>query len=124
MAFSIPDAALANVVLRRTRDRNTKRLSPSSFAYHPDKDVFDAILALREYQSDGKLFAVQIDFEKYFDNIPAWYLESKINDAKQVSLTPHERYVFKAFIHHKFADHHKDHRFRSFWQTLRTMIWM
>ncbi|PKQ10784.1 MAG: hypothetical protein CVT70_17625 [Alphaproteobacteria bacterium HGW-Alphaproteobacteria-1] len=107
MAFSIPDAALANVVLRRTRDRNTKRLSPSSYAYHPDRDVFDAILALREYQSDGKLFAVQIDFEKYFDNIPAWYLESKINDATQVSLTPHERYIFKAFIHHKFADHDK-----------------
>lgn len=39
MAFSIPDAALANVVLRRTRDRNIKRLSPSSYAYHPDKNV-------------------------------------------------------------------------------------
>jgi hypothetical protein len=46
MAFSIPDAALANVVLRRARDRNLKRLSPSSFAYHPDKNVFDAIIAL------------------------------------------------------------------------------
>ena len=87
IAFSIPDAALANVVLRRTRDRNTKRLSPSSYAYHPDKNVFDAILALQEYEHDGKLFAVQIDFEKYFDNIPSRYLKSKINDATKVSLT-------------------------------------
>lgn len=104
MAFSIPDAALANVVLRRTRDRNTKRLSPSSYAYHPDKNVFDAIIALREYSVDGKLFAVQIDFEKYFDNIPSWYLERKIDDKSQISLTPHERYIFHVFMHHRHSE--------------------
>ena len=70
MAFSIPDAALANVILRRARDRNLKRLSPSSFAYHPDKNVFDAIIALNSHDKKGKTFAVQIDFEKYFDSIP------------------------------------------------------
>ncbi len=107
MAFSIPDAALANVVLRRARSRNTKRLSPSSYAYHPERNVFDAVLALKEFENDGKLFAVQIDFEKYFDNIPAWYLKKKIDDESQVSLTPHERHVFKAFIHHKYAAHDK-----------------
>lgn len=104
MAFSIPDAALANVVLRRARNRNTKRLSPSSYAYHPDRNVFDAIIALREYSVDGKLFAVQIDFEKYFDNIPSKYLEGKINDRSQVSLTPHERAIFQAFMHHRHAE--------------------
>lgn len=103
MAFTIPDAALANVVLRRTRDRNLKRLSPSSFAYHPHKNVFDAILALREYDQCGKLFAVQIDFEKYFDNIPTRYLKKKIEDSKQISLTPHERYIFERFMRHQFA---------------------
>lgn len=104
MAFSIPDAALANVLLRRTRERNIKRLSPSSFAYHPDKNVFDAILTLREYEYDGKLFAVQIDFEKYFDNIPSRYLKEKVNDATKVSLTPHERYIFEKFMHHRFDE--------------------
>lgn len=104
MAFTIPDAALANVILRRTRDRNKKRLSPSSYAYHPDKNVFDAIISLQEFQPESKLFAVQIDFEKYFDNIPAWYLKEKISDASLVSLTPHERYIFTRFIHHRFAD--------------------
>lgn len=102
MAFSIPDAALANVILRRTRDRNLKRLSPFSYAYHPQKDVFDAILALREYESDGKLFAVQIDFEKYFDNIPSWYLKDSINDHK-LTLTIHERFVFERFLRHRYA---------------------
>lgn len=105
MAFAIPDAALANVVLRRARDRNLKRLSPSSYAYHPDKNVFDAILALKEFDHRGKLFAVQIDFEKYFDNIPAWYLKRKFEDSGQISLTPHERYIFKRFMHHQFAVH-------------------
>lgn len=105
MAFAIPDAALANVVLRRARDRNLKRLSPASFAYHPDKNVFDAILALREFDHRGKLFAVQIDFEKYFDNIPAGYLKEKVADSGQVSLTPHERHIFERFMHHQFADH-------------------
>ena len=88
-AFGIPDAAVANVVLRRTLNRNKKRLSPHSYAYHPDKNVFDAILALRDFDKDSKLFAVQIDFEKYFDNIPASYLKKKIGDRSTVSLTPH-----------------------------------
>ena len=104
MAFSIPDAALANVVLRRARDRNLKRLSPASYAYHPDKNVFDAILALNEFDHHGKLFSVQIDFEKYFDNIPAHYLKRKMEDSGQISLTPHERHIFDRFMHHRYAD--------------------
>ncbi|WP_417280996.1 reverse transcriptase domain-containing protein [Celeribacter sp.] len=105
MGFAIPDAALANVVLRRARGRNLKRLSPASYAYHPDKNVFDAILALSEYDHRGKLFAVQIDFEKYFDNIPAGYLRGKIEDSGQVSLTPHEKHIFDRFMHHQFAEY-------------------
>jgi RNA-directed DNA polymerase len=103
-AFGIPDAALANVLLRRTLQRNKKRLSPHSYAYHPDKNVFDAILALGDFDKDGKLFAVQIDFEKYFDNIPASYLKKKIGDRSTVSLTPHERHIFEAFLRHRFGD--------------------
>ncbi|WP_298971767.1 reverse transcriptase domain-containing protein [uncultured Roseobacter sp.] len=103
MAFSIPDAALANVLFRATRDRNTKRTSPFSYAYQPDRNVFDAIIALRQFRPDGKLIAVQIDFEKYFDSIPRAYLEKLIDDEGTVSLTPHERFVFKAFMTHKYG---------------------
>lgn len=105
MAFSIPDAALANVVLKRTRDRNTKRLSPSSYAYHPNKNVFDAILALKDFDAGGKLFAVQIDFEKYFDMIPTGYLTKRLEDAGKISLTPHERHIFDRFLHHRHCDY-------------------
>lgn len=104
MAFSIPDTAVANIMLRKVRNRNLKRLSPSSYAYHPQKNVFDAILALRSYISDEKLFAVQIDFEKYFDSIPSAYLKNCIDDPSMLSITPHERAVFKEFLYHQYAE--------------------
>ncbi|WP_080635699.1 reverse transcriptase domain-containing protein [Rhizobium leguminosarum] len=104
MAFGIPDAAVANVVLRRTLHRNKKRLSPHSYAYHPDKNVFDAILALNDFDRDGKLFAVQIDFEKYFDKIPATYIKRKLSDRSVVGLTPHERHIYESFLHHRYGD--------------------
>jgi len=104
MAFGIPDAALANVLLRRTRTRNLKRLSPHSYAYHPDKNVFDAVLALKDFDDQGKMFAVQIDFKKFFDSIPTGYIRKKINDRDTVSFTPHERIIFDAFLNHKYAE--------------------
>lgn len=103
--FSIPDAALANVVLKRSRDRNKKRLSPSSYAYHPDKNVFDAILALNDFDAGGKLFAVQIDFERYFDLIPTGYLTERLEDGGKISLTPHERHIFDRFLRHRYCDY-------------------
>lgn len=104
MAFGFPDAAVANVLLRRTRARNLKRLSPHSYAYHPDKNVFDAVLALKDFDDHGKMFAVQIDFRNFFDSIPTGYIRKKINDRNTVSFTPHERAVFNAFLNHRYAN--------------------
>ncbi len=103
MAFTIPDAALANLVMWRARERNLKRLSPFSYAYHPHLNVFDAVLALSGYIAENKLFAVQIDFEKYFDSIPTGYLKECIDDEALVSLTPHEKLVLKALLNHQYA---------------------
>jgi RNA-directed DNA polymerase len=103
MAFAIPDAALANVTLWRARERNLKRLSPFSYAYHPDRDVFDAILALKGFMTDKRLFAVQIDFKKYFDTIPTRYMEDCINDRELVAVTPHERFILREFMRHQYA---------------------
>ena len=104
MSFAIPDAALANIILRRSRERNLKRLSPYSYAYHPERNVFDAILALRGFITKRKIYVVQIDFENYFDSIPTQYLEKCIDDRDRISLTPHERLIFKRFLRHKYAD--------------------
>lgn len=113
-AFGIPDAALANVLLRKTQSRNKKRFSPHSYAYHPDRNVFDAILALKEFDLEGKLFAVQIDFEKFFDNIPSRYIKDKLSDQRTLSITPHERHIFERFLHHRYGDidKHRTNRFK------------
>ena len=104
MAFAIPDAALANVIFHRVSDRNVKRVSPFSYAYLPNRNVFDAIIGLKGFITQQKLFAVQIDFENYFDSIPSEYLRKCVDDRERISLTPHERAVLKEFMHHQFAD--------------------
>lgn len=103
MAFSIPDAALASVVMWRVRARNLKRMSASSFAYHPTKNIFDAVLELKNYAYLGKLFAVQMDFKKFFDSIPTAYLKDQMNNTGRISLTKHEKFVFEKFIYHRYA---------------------
>lgn len=103
MAFSIPDAALANVTMYRSRERNLKKLSSSSFAYRPDKNLFDAIIELLSFEHGEKLFAVQIDFEKFFDTIPSRYIKVQMDNQDRISLTPHERFVYQKFLHHQYA---------------------
>ena len=107
MSFSFPDAALANIVLKSARNRNLKRLSSNSYAYHPRLNLFDAILALNSTIREEKVFAIEIDFEKYFDSIPTRHLLNCINDKKLLSLTPHERYIMKAFMRHRHAENLK-----------------
>lgn len=104
MAFSIPDTALANILMKRLRERNIKRFSPHSFAYHPEKNVFDAILDLRSFiRSSPKIYSVQVDFKNYFESIPHPYIEKLLNDPELFSLTPAEKNVLKQFLRHGYA---------------------
>lgn len=104
MAFSIPDTALGNVLMRRVRGRNIKKFSPHSFAYHPDKNVFDAVLDLRSFiVTTPKIYSIQIDFKDFFDSIPKGYLEGLLGDAKVISLTASERHVIGEFLAHRYA---------------------
>jgi len=104
MAFSIPDTALANVLMRRIRERNLKRFSPHSFAYHPQRNIFDAILDLRGYiVSTDKVYSVQIDFEKYFESIPSKYIKNLLDDREMIVATEVEKLAVRAFMFHKYA---------------------
>jgi len=104
MEFTIPDAALGNVIMRRVRARNLKRLSPHSFAYHPQRDIFDAIIDLKSYLIDtAKVYSVQIDFKDFFDSIPTKYLISLLDRPDIMSSTEAERSAIKAFMGHQFA---------------------
>lgn len=103
MAFSIPDAAVANVVHRAATRRNINILSSNSYAYRPDKSVFDAIINLRRSVRGNKVYLVQYDFSKYFDTISQSYIDKIINDRRNFILSNAERVVAKAFLKHRFA---------------------
>lgn len=104
MEFSLPDAALANVIFRTASKRNLSRFSSSSYAFRSDRTLFDAILALKGFMSDQRIYAVQFDFERYFDSISSSYLKKIIGNKEIVSLTSDERFVINKFLNHKYAD--------------------
>lgn len=103
MAFAIPDAAVANVVHRASTRRNINILSSNSFAYRPDKSVFDAIINLRRSVTGSKVYIVQYDFSKFFDTIDQDYISRIISDRRNFLLSDAERVVAHAFLRHRFA---------------------
>lgn len=103
MAFSIPDAAVANVVHRAATQRNINILSSNSYAYRPDKSVFDAVINLRRSVTGAKVYVVQYDFSKYFDTIDQEYLKKIVGDRRNFVLSIAERNAVKAFLNHRFA---------------------
>lgn len=103
MAFSIPDAALANVVHRSATKRNINLFSAYSFAYRPDKNVFDAIIHLERSLDWPKSYIVQYDFSKYFDTINHSYLKKLIFDRKMFLLPEAERNAIEAFLSHEYC---------------------
>ena len=103
MAFSIPDAAVANVFHRSITSRNLNLFSSYSYAYRPDKNVFDAILHLKRSLSHPKSYLIQYGFSKYFDTIDHGYIEKLVGNRDLFLLTSAERTAIGAFLRHKFA---------------------
>lgn len=103
MAFAIPDAAVANVVHSAATRRNINVLSSNSYAYRPDKSVFDAVINLRRSVTGSKVYVVQYDFSKYFDTIDQNYLKKIVGDKRNFILSEAERNVVRAFLAHRFA---------------------
>lgn len=103
MAFSIPDAALANVMHRSITARNINLFSSHSYAYRPDKNVFDALLHIKRSLTHPKSYVVQYDFRKYFDSIDHGYLRKIIGNKELFLLTSAERTAIEAFLVHEYA---------------------
>ena len=104
MDFSIPDAALGRVVYRRINRRNLKKQSADSYAYRPDRNLFDALLRLRNSIDRPKVFIAQYDFKKFFDSIPHSYLLELINDKDRFTSTETERKIILSFMKHSYAN--------------------
>lgn len=107
MAFSIPDNAVAKLVFRSVVKRNVRVFSPNSYAYMPDRDIFDAIRAIGEINPAEKIFSIQIDFRKFFDQIPHDFLNDLIgsssNGASPLRITVRERQIIRAFMSHSYS---------------------
>jgi RNA-directed DNA polymerase len=103
MAFSIPDSALSNVLHNRVTNRNINLFSSYSFAYRPDRNVFDAIIHLRQSIQSHKSYIVQYDFSKYFDTISHAYLERILFTDKKFLISMAERTAIRAFLQHTYC---------------------
>ena len=104
MEFTIPDAALSRVMYRRLTARNIKKQSSDSYAYRPDRTLFDALLRLSNSIGEQKTFISEYDFKAYFDSIPHHYLTKLIENPEIFTTTKIERSVLKSFLQHQFAE--------------------
>lgn len=111
MLFSIPDSAIANVFHRRLTARNKGLFSAYSFAYRPDKNVFEAIIHLQRMLQPSKTFILKYDYSKYFDTIEHSYLK-KLIARQSFVVTNAERTVIDAFLEHEYAQYPS-------WQTFK-----
>jgi RNA-directed DNA polymerase len=102
MVFSIPDAAVANLLNRKMRDRNKSAISPFCFSYQKDRGVFDATLQLQSFLNEEKCYVVQYDFSKYFDTIEHGYIQHMLEKSSYL-VTDLEKKVISSFLQHKFA---------------------
>jgi len=101
MVFSIPDSALANILHRKLTKRNRGLFSSYSFAYRPDKTIFEAIIHLQRMMQPSKTYVLQYDYSKYFDTIDHNYIDKLIHQYSFV-ITKAERFIIKAFLKHKY----------------------
>nr|WP_298928730.1 reverse transcriptase domain-containing protein [uncultured Erythrobacter sp.] len=102
MSFTIPDSAVANIFNRRLTHRNSGLFSAYSFAYRPEKTIFDAIIHLQRMMQPLKTFVLQYDYSKYFDTIEHSYLD-KLVESQGFIITRAERHVIRSFLQHRYA---------------------
>jgi len=104
-SFSIPDNAVAQLVYRSIVRRNIRVFSANSYAYMPDRDMFDAIRSLGGIHPKEKIFSVQVDFKQFFDRIPHEFLNGLIEgvgDRKPaLRITQIEKGIIRAFLTHE-----------------------
>lgn len=101
MVFTIPDSALANLMHRSLTRRNKGLFSAYSFAYRPDKNIFEAIIHLQRMMQPAKTYVLQYDYSKYFDTISHQYIEKLLSN-RDLVITHAERTVIRAFLSHEY----------------------
>jgi RNA-directed DNA polymerase len=99
--FSIPDAAVSNLLAKRLIRRNQKRFSPASYAYRTDHGPLDAILLIRSVARSPRVYLTEIDYSNYFDSINHAYLIRTIAD-HDFNVSEQERDIVRAFLGYRY----------------------
>lgn len=99
--FSIPDAAISNLLAKRLIRRNQKRFSPASYAYRTDHGPLDAILLIKSVARSPRVYLTEIDYSNYFDSINHNYLIRTISD-HEFNVSTQERDIIRAFLGYRF----------------------
>jgi RNA-directed DNA polymerase len=102
--FSIPDAAIAALLLRLLNKRLATRFSNSAYAYRRERNSQAAVADLARAARDAhRLFVVEIDFAKYFDSISHDYVKSLIASGGRFELSAPERHVIDAMLRYTYS---------------------
>lgn len=102
--FSIPDAAVAKILMKKLRDRNASVFSDASYAYHRKKSPLDAIVKIRVALNRPTVFVSQYDFSKYFDSIDHSYLIELLGLHGPFLTTHLERNALTSVMTHSYTD--------------------
>lgn len=100
--FSIPDAAVSNLLAKRLIRRNQKRFSPASYAYRTDHGPLDAILLIRSIVRNPRVYLTEIDYSNYFDSINHNHIIRTIAD-HEFNVSSHEQAVIRSFLQYRYA---------------------
>lgn len=61
---------MGQAIVQRLTPIIEPHFSEHSYGFRPNRRVQQAIVKLLEYVNDGYAYAVDIDLEKFFDNVP------------------------------------------------------
>ena len=99
--FSIPDAAVSNLLARRLIRRNQKRFSPASYAYRTDHGPLDAILLIKSIAQSPRLFLTEIDYSNYFDSIDHDYV-MRVLANQEFGVSGGEMEIIREFMRYRY----------------------
>lgn len=96
--FSVPDAAIANRIYRMLISRNGSLFSPHAYAFRLDRNTHHAVQHLYQHvAASTRLYLLEYDFSKYFDNIRHDYVFDVMSRWK-LKVSPSETKLIRSFL--------------------------
>jgi len=96
--FQVADNAISRITFERLMEKNSRHLSPNSYAYRNDLTIHDAILHITsDFHEKNRLFVAEFDFAKFFDSISHEHIKRVLKD-QRFYITNREHQIIEAFL--------------------------